>query len=300
MIETPLNPLLPARQAFAASFDAMLGDAVDRLGQADEQRIDKAVHESRKRVKEARALLRLCRRTLTDEAGVPVYADVNPRLRDAARLLGEARDAAVLVETLDELTELDLPVLRERLVHRHRDLRVLAAGGGSAAEAATRLAAVRREAAGWYLASDGFDAFAGGLRRCYARGRRDLRLATQSGGDAETWHDGRKRAKDLRFALELLSPAEPDLIGGFVVAAKRLGDLIGWDHDLAVLAEVAERTHIPSAEAVAAACEARRAAARREAVPLVRRLYSEPPDAFVRRLQTYWRNPRPATACDAS
>src|ERR1700733_14439135 len=60
---------------------------------------DKAIHRSRKRIKMARATLRLLRPQLTKKE----FRDENERLREAARPLSEARDSFVLQHTFAEL-----------------------------------------------------------------------------------------------------------------------------------------------------------------------------------------------------
>src|SRR3954454_20179131 len=85
--------------------------------------LDQAVHESRKRLKRLRATLRLGRGGIDQDT----YKAENAAFRDAGRRLAGPRDAAVLVETLDELTQRfadelrleDTTPLRERLVRDH-------------------------------------------------------------------------------------------------------------------------------------------------------------------------------------
>jgi hypothetical protein len=72
-------------------------DQLDGKGDGD---LDSAVHESRKAFKRLRALVRVSRDALGDEA----YRRENTIFRDAGRRLSAARDAAVLVETLEDLT----------------------------------------------------------------------------------------------------------------------------------------------------------------------------------------------------
>jgi CHAD domain-containing protein len=58
-----------------------------------------AIHDARKRLKKARAALRLARAALPGDE----YRRENDTLRDAARPLSEVRDAEVLIDTLDGL-----------------------------------------------------------------------------------------------------------------------------------------------------------------------------------------------------
>src|SRR5947208_439602 len=62
---------------------------------------DAIVHDARKRFKKVRAVLRLVRAELGERA----YQRENKCFRDAGRPLTEVRDAKILIETLDKLTE---------------------------------------------------------------------------------------------------------------------------------------------------------------------------------------------------
>src|SRR5262245_12367688 len=62
---------------------------------------DEAVHTARKQMKKVRAGLRLLREAFGSRA----YERENTCIRDAARPLTTARDAGVLVDTLDKLAD---------------------------------------------------------------------------------------------------------------------------------------------------------------------------------------------------
>src|SRR5438445_3587110 len=81
--------------------DEQLQDALDELRGADPRKADAAVHAARKRFKRIRSLVRLVRTGL----GQAVYHRENACFRDAGGSLAEVRDAAVLVQTLDQLKE---------------------------------------------------------------------------------------------------------------------------------------------------------------------------------------------------
>ena len=125
--------------------------------------------------------------------------------------------------------------MRKTLVARHKSLKK---NGIAFDRAAAILEAARGRVDGWRLdvgrKGDAWDALAPGLKKIYSDGRDDLKTARDS-GDAELWHDWRKRAKDLRYALELLRESAPAILGGMIDAAGTLGDDLGDDHDLAVL-----------------------------------------------------------------
>src|ERR1700744_220986 len=74
-----------------------LESALELLGQR--RASDHSVHAARKELKKARATLRLVR----DALGTSTYKKENAALRDAARPLGEIRDAQVLRDALKSL-----------------------------------------------------------------------------------------------------------------------------------------------------------------------------------------------------
>src|SRR5215218_6617207 len=113
-----------------------LAGAVERL----EEDPVKAVHEARKHLKKTRALLRLVRPAL----GRKAYRRENDALRDAGLALSGARDADVLVQTVEKLAEHATGRLPADTFDQLRDALATdaAAGAGGADGAAPNLAAV--------------------------------------------------------------------------------------------------------------------------------------------------------------
>ena len=197
------------------------------------------VHESRKSLKRLRALTRLLRPALGSEA----YQRENGDLRDAARHLAGARDAEVMVLTLDELLRHDrkqvppggYAALRAHLqAERERVGQQLLADAGPARRAAADLAPVRERAVQWLSADADFSAIEPGLRRIYREGRERYRIARRE-PSAENLHEWRKRVKDLRYCAELLAPLDQERLGKVCARTDRLGENLGDEHDLAVL-----------------------------------------------------------------
>ena len=111
----------------------------------------------------------------------------------------------------------------------------------------------------------------------------------------ENLHDWRKRAKDLWYHLRLLKPFSPAIIGGHADEAHRLADLLGDDHDLALLREtlLGGGGEVPvDVEAVIGLIEHRRDQLQAEAMQVGERLYAERPKAFRRRMHRYWKATR--------
>ena len=300
------------------------GDAASRLlaAQAGDEPVGPAVHAARKGVKKLRCVVRLLRPVLGEER----RARTNDELRAAAALLGPARDAAVMVELLREVSGAEVPARSSgerrgggghvdvepavQAVRRRRDALEDVVRHGDGACSAARLRAVAAAVDHWPLDGDAEVLAAGvadGLARVSEQERRRraavLRLRAGSASDDgahvldEALHDWRKRVKDLWHASRLLAPRGP--AGASTADLDALGDLLGADHDAAVLHDALALP--PATDGLVAAVQTgladpedrrrvvqRLAARRREAAPgvddAVRRLALPPP----RRLADSW------------
>jgi CHAD domain len=231
---------------------------------------EQAVHEKRKALKRLRALIRL----LEDELGEQTCAREHATLRDAGRRLARARDAEVMVGTLDDLLRRHpgklahrrgVAKLRGQLVaDRDRAAEAMLGDRATRAHVLADLRAVRGRVAEWQLSDrDGIQAVEPALKRLYRQGRRRRRRAARGTGDrARAMHEWRKRVKDLRYAAEILDRHDPADRTGAARRGKRarrtgkqaqrrsdqshihrlarladeLGELLGEEHDLVLLA----------------------------------------------------------------
>lgn len=273
--------------ALRAAAVEQLQDAIALLRDEHGQDPATAIHGARKDLKKTRSLLRLARPAMADKD----YRLENHRLRDVARSISAARDADVLVDTVDALAEHyagQLPrdsfaALRERLAGdagaRSDDAAVTAAVQ-ELQQAAARLAELPVE-----------DADTGTLRRgavrAYARGR-DAMEAAREEPTVERLHDWRKRVKDLWYHQRLLADTWPGMLEAQAEEAHRLSDLLGDDHDLAVLIETVGAA--ADADPVMALAQRRREELQRQAFALGRLVYAEKPKAYGLRLKRYLRS----------
>ena len=276
-----------------------LTKAIDALeGRSGEDR-ETAVHSARKCMKRLRGTVRLVR----DELGKAAYGRENACYRDAARHLAGLRDATVLIATFNDLVDwLDAEAPADGfapLRHWLDASRQAEYGRAGSMEGAIKavckdLRKALKRLDSWALVDPGWDSLASGLRRTYAQGRREYADAFWQPTD-EAFHGWRKRVKYLWYHAQILEPIWPAYMGVLVEELDELGDLLGRDHDLAVLAQTArDQAGRPEGLAEAALQNLRRSIARRRTnlqaccQILGQRLYAERPAAFVRRLCGYW------------
>jgi CHAD domain-containing protein len=271
-----------------------LAGAVDRLERAEEDPVE-AIHDARKHVKKARALLRLVRPAL----GAGVYRHENAALRDVGRALSSTRDADVLLETVDALAKRYAGRLPATTFDGVRGALAAAApargdGGAELATAIAELRAALERVETWPLDDGGWDPVIAGVARAYERGRAAGEAARRR-PTTEGLHEWRKRVKDLWYHERLLAPSWPAVVGAHGEQAHVLSELLGDEHDLAVLAErLCAGVGLPAnadadLAALLALVEERRGELRAAAHRLGRRLYAESPKAFARRLRRYVR-----------
>ena len=198
---------------------------------------DLAIHEARKMCKFVRAILRLVRADL----GKEVYRRENGRFRDASRLLAPARDAAVMIETLDTLLIQRpgvqpewLAELRQALVDRHQRITAELIAEGAITEFLQTVRAGQLQVSQWPLQETQFVTPAKGLKRVYRRANKEMKTAYRE-PSTEHFHLWRKRVKYLWHQLEMFEAAAPTEIGQTAVSFHTLSSLLGEEHDLAEL-----------------------------------------------------------------
>jgi hypothetical protein len=301
-----------AARAFALRTDETVPDGVRRIARGQ---IDTAldalrgsgdreagVHEARKALKRLRTLLRLARGDL--DPGI--YRHELRTFRDIGRGLAVARDSQVAVETLNavmerfstELSADDLEPLRSRLAAEHREAQErLVSDDAVLGSAIRQLKAARARIPAWKLAQEDFQALSPGLRRIYRRGRRATATARSDPG-TENLHELRKRVKDLWYATQILRRPAPSRMRS---SAHHVSDLLGEDHDLAMLRTQALRhrrqlVHRDALASLTGAIDRRRAQLRDKALAESERLYSRKPRRFLNRIERRWRKRMPDAA----
>jgi CHAD domain-containing protein len=284
-------------------------DAIEQLEHADDP--GRAVHETRKALKRLRALVRV----LEGELGRKATARENAALAQTGRLLAEARDAEVLLATLDALIERHPAKLAGRKgvarLRRHLAQELMLARRRTIEDPLTRaralgeLRAFRERVLVWDLSDrQGIAIVEPGLQRLYTNGRERWQDAEDARGDrTHEMHEWRKRVKDLRYVAEMLEsrgPAptrkngKPDQrLHQLASRADALGELLGDEHDLAVLAAWISanagrrpvRAGRGTRRTLLALIARRRRELRRQALREGERLYRARPKKFLRRVR---------------
>jgi hypothetical protein len=141
------------------------------------------------------------------------------------------------------------------------------------------------------LKGRGMTAIVDGISRTYGDGRRALRRAYNSPTD-EKVHELRKMVQAHWRHMALLSRAWPEEMSIRLEAARELSQLLGDDHDLALLKQAAVSFQIDGAQAIIDLCERRQAELRAAAHPRAVRMYAEQPQHFADRMTVYWQSGR--------
>lgn len=256
----------------------------------------KRVHESRKRFKEIRALLRLFR----DPLGAEQFALENRWYRDAARELADYRDADAVVAAVNNLSlkvkqRLGPDTMRRlrsvtRSEHRaiYRDRETAAAKIENVAAqlpvAAARLNNISAES------FDGFASIMPGMIRTIRQGKRAMREAFES-RNAIAFHEWRKRVKDHWYQVQLLTPLSSKLARR-EKRLDKLSHILGEHHDLEVIRGVviaAEAAFAPEEAAqIDEALAQRQDRLARKARSIGRKIYGQRAVDFATRLEKRW------------
>jgi CHAD domain-containing protein len=275
-----------------------MDDALEYLTGPHKGSRDEAVHGARKSSKKIRAVLRLVRPVI----GEKNYREANMCFRDAGRPLTEVRDAKIYVEALDQLAEhykehiagQSFGDARRALQDNLRAVRTRVLDEQNAfVVVAEAVRQARERIKSWVDLPNKWAAVGDGLKDM-------CRRAGDAHGDAvvdptiEKLHEWRKQTKYLRYQLEILRPLWPERMEELADEADQMGELLGDDHDLAMLRQML--TDDPERfgdeddrEVLLALIDRRRAELEQEAMLLGQRFFQDSPRTFARRLRGYWK-----------
>lgn len=254
--------------------------------------IERSVHETRKCLKRIRALLRLVRPGIKDET----FKHENAALREIGGLLSEARDSHVLLQSIAKLEaeRPDIPFINVRR------LALAGARNGKVKEAPNRmgdalsaLLLAQQRFDDLKIAPGNFAILQRGYERAYAHGRRATVVAYKQ-DSAHAFHELRKHVQRHWRQSQLLSRAWPEVMEAHAMTAREISQILGDDHDLAVLEAYvagAPKGEIGKEEAkgIRNAIRERQQVLRALALPRLQRLFADPPEDLGRRVVCYWK-----------
>jgi CHAD domain-containing protein len=268
---------------------------------------DTPVHQTRKYLKKARAMLRLVRK----EIGRTLFRQQDHWLRDASRLMSEVRDAEVRLETVRELQSIR-PARGRGLYRRLEQMLTLELESFVAAFAEWQNQALpilkQAEAAIDTWPVDHFDCRQ--LRRAvqvsYKRARRCLAEARKN-PTPNAYHNFRTEAKMLTYHLRILRPINPVVLKKLDEELAAVGELLGRAHDLTFLGERLRRDTGRSdwereGHKLLAVLEISQSDLQRAAADLSERFFAERPRDFGTRLDTWlheWTRTRSPSVAEA-
>jgi CHAD domain-containing protein len=289
---------LGKRQSVEVSVRNVAAQQVDKaIREVAENELDRheTVHQVRKRCKKLRGLIRLVR------GAFPTYSKTNRYFRDAARQLSYVRDAQSVVECYNALArrfrdDFNGPafgLIRDRLAERRRRVADDRVGlERRLEEFQCQMRDIRQQLETWQLQDRGFAAVQHGLRKTYSRGRTAMKKAYTE-PTAENFHEWRKRVKYHWYHLRLLRRTWRELMKVHCDATDKLSDLLGDDHDLAVLrATLLAESGCCGTDASIKSCvvliDMRRHELMAAARPLGERVFAEKPKQLTKRIHRYW------------
>lgn len=286
-----------AKAAIIRAGRAQIAHALDEAARGPEAA---SAHELRKRCKEIRGLVQMIR------PGLPDHARLNALARDAARELAPARDAEVMLATLDGLIAgLRRPAqftgLRQRLldeIARHR----AAHQEGVLDDYTAAFMALDAAFAELELSDKAGRVIWAGVARTWARARRGAAharaaLAAGAGGDfdAAAFHDWRKDVKRHWYQARFMAPIRPGRLRRHIAQIDDLGETLGAHNDLDTLMRFLDMqagldpVDAQAREILRAHVQHARAALARQALAQADTLLAPPPKSVARRWRRWWR-----------
>lgn len=246
------------------------------------------VHNTRTTYKRIRSLLRLVRNSLGKES----FRAERERIRESAGQLAPLRDAEVMVLTAEllathfpESTE-TLSELQLWLLQRYQQI---AQVGTNLQQllliTAREMNDLTLRSANWVLPED-FDEPVENFVRGYRRGRGEFARAFEASDD-EGFHDLRKRVKDHWYHCRLFESVWLPAMMWRVTELKDLSDLLGEDHDLAMLRQLlADATDVlDGVDRVNSLIERRQQWLRDQAAELGERIFAPEPETQAKELR---------------
>jgi CHAD domain-containing protein len=288
-------------QSIAQNINRILSEevkaAIDTLESPGDSPAE-AIHGVRKRIKKIRALFRLVRSELKGQD----FKRENTYYRLIGNQLSTLRDATVMINTAEKLRETYPDTISPKVFTTLRKALVQQQAGANRdffddpdkiREVADAFRQARLKVAGLPKHHNGFWMMAPNLKGIYRRARKGLKVVIQD-PTIHHLHEFRKEVKTLWYHTRLLQPIWPDLFRAYGQELGRLGELLGDDHDVGVLAQAIESDQFrlgnkQTKATVVQLLHEHRTQLQKQILPLANRLLVEKAGDFVGRYRRYWK-----------
>jgi CHAD domain-containing protein len=288
------------RESVKETINRILYEQIDGILENCENKRDdfhKSIHEIRKSIKRIRAVLRLVR----EEIGYSSYYRENVFYRDINRSTSYLRTLNVLTLSLENI-QTDLadkleperiePLLVDIRQQREKMLAGMLSSDRVLKDLSVQFMDGRSRIPTLPIHNNKFEARAGGIERMYRQGKAYLNDSIKK-TDTHQLHDMRKRMKYLWYQIEILKPVYPGLLKAYGSSLESISERLGIYHDLAVLSAYLQENETGLEEmvrdTVIEACEFKKSAMLPDIFSQASAAYTEEPEAFIQRLDGYWK-----------
>ncbi len=255
-----------------------------------------AIHEVRKVFKKVRAALRLTR------SDIKYYKRENIFFRDKGKIISKIRDYTSIQEALAKLEETNTQAKHQPtfnallmgIVEKREELEEQVLKKDHTLDKLQEsLEKKQEEIKSWPVKINGFKTIGKGIKKVYKRGLKASDKARNSRKTAD-FHEWRKRAKYLQYQIIMLKPLWPDFMDAWGSEIHDLTDLLGHEHDLALLESIIkeDKLSFPSPEEEGwfyDQLHQMQKEMRVKAILQGKRCYSEDTDQLLKRLENYWK-----------
>jgi CHAD domain-containing protein len=279
-----------------------LGKGVRRIGLEQIEQVEAklraeddvatAVHDARRCLKRLRALLRLIRPGLEAE----VYRNETQRIAQVGRMLAGARDRFVMCQTVARVEKATGPLgddCAAKIIALITDGHDLTAppDAETRREALRKLGISRKFFSGSTLRGLTMTDVWEGLEKSYRKNRQACKEAYRRPTD-ENFHAWRKAVQQHWRHMSLLSRAWPEAMTARAAEAKAISQILGEDHDLAVLVAFVSQNRDKLPEEAVDSLVQHAKSAQKDLRALAKlhgdRLLLEKPEDLVGRISGYW------------
>lgn len=262
-----------------------------------EENIHEGVHDARKSFKKIRAIARFVR----DEIGGEQYTLENTWYRDAGRKLSALRDATAMIETLDKIrlqypesiSDKTYQSLEKTLLKNQEEVSYLLLVQRNIRQTVAFLLVEGKERVeNLNLSKNSFRAIKKSICRVYTQGYDGLALSMDDPSDFNL-HEWRKSVKHIWYHMLILRNIWPGMMDAYAEELHTLSEMLGTDHDLAILNDSLENGSLSinneKAELQIVNIIARyRHETQMNIYTLASKIYRQRPNDFVSYLETYW------------